>query len=53
MHHLENGGIPNIMWPPQSPDLNPIENIWLKNEEGRFQGRKNVFKSADEVMAMI
>ena len=25
--YLENRGIPKIEWPPQSPDLNPIENV--------------------------
>ena len=50
--YLENRGIPKIGWPPQSPDLNPIENVWLKMK--REIARKiKVSKSADEVMATI
>jgi hypothetical protein len=25
---LQRNGIPTLEWPPQSPDINPIENIW-------------------------
>jgi hypothetical protein len=25
---LQNHGIETIEWPPQSPDINPIENVW-------------------------
>ena len=26
--YLETRGIQPMVWPPYSPDLNPIENIW-------------------------
>ena len=33
-HLLERMGINTMLWPPYSPDLNPIENLWaeLKRE---------------------
>ena len=36
MDFLAANGIPTLRWPPQSPDLNPIENIWGRVKQDRF-----------------
>ena len=30
---LSNGGIPSLVWPPFSPDLNIIEDVWNKMKD--------------------
>ena len=30
---LEEGGIAVMKWPPQSPDMNPVKNVWKIIEE--------------------
>ena len=35
-HHFEENSVTMLAWPPKSPDLNPIENIW-----GQIESHKN------------
>jgi transposase len=42
-----------MKWPPQSPDLNPIENLWdhldraiRKENGGRFESREDLLEAA-------
>jgi hypothetical protein len=39
MEYLENWGYEVLNWPPQSPDLLPIENIWNVMQM-RFKARR-------------
>jgi transposase len=37
--YMENNGVPLMPWPAQSPDLNPIENLW-SIVDGKMNGRE-------------
>ena len=50
--YLEDSRVPKTDWPPQSPDLNPIENVWLRKKR-EIAKRKKVYKSVDDVMATV
>jgi transposase len=56
--YLENYEVPTLPWPSQSPDLNPIENLWsildLKvkdrkpsNEEALFEVLKEAWQNLE------
>lgn len=47
---LEQKGISTFEWPPQSPDLNPIENVWKLVGE---RARKNNPKNQDELWRFL
>ena len=50
--YLEDSRVPKIDWPPQSPDLNPIENVWLRMKK-EITKRKKAYKSVDDIMATV
>ena len=50
--YLQKKNIPKFFWPPHSPDLNPIKNLWLRMKRGIEKTRKT-FRSAAEVMETI
>ena len=40
---LEEEGIAVMKWPPQSPDMNPIENIWkIIGEKAQNRNPQNI-----------
>ncbi len=39
MEYIEDVGLPYLVWPPQSPDLCPLENLWSILDQ-RFEMRK-------------
>ena len=40
---LEEEGIAGIKWPPQSPDMNPLENVWkIIGEKAQNRNPRNI-----------
>jgi hypothetical protein len=48
-------GVPCLDWPPYSPDMNPIENVWsyLKKKIQRFPNRPQTLEELDFVVLSI
>lgn len=49
---LEELGLTTMGWPPQSPDLNPIEHLW-RHLKTKLREKKQVFASIEELWEAV
>lgn len=50
--YMENNNIHHTVWPAQSPDMNPIENIWLKLKRDIEKQTANIH-TENELMTVV
>lgn len=50
--YMEENNINTTSWPAQSPDINIIENIWLKLKR-HLQSTRNTIESKDQLIAEV
>ena len=50
--YLEEEEIPILEWPPMSPDLNPIENVWANLQRKVYEGGKT-YTNTDDLWCTI
>ena len=49
---MEENAIETLDWPPQSPDMNPIENLWA-NIKARRQKKFGLPKTKEQLIEQI
>ncbi|CAG8830669.1 22138_t:CDS:2, partial [Racocetra persica] len=49
---FDNAGISMLPWPPQSPDLNPLENLW-QEVESRLRSSLDKPTSIEDLEEMV
>lgn len=53
---FENNAVKLLEWPPYSPDLNPIENLWFPLKAGVYKENPNIkaaWGGADQVRMVL